>query len=823
MAQSQPEVLDLPVLPLRDVVVFPHMVIPLFVGRDKSMRALEKAMEADKRILLVAQKSAETDDPAAADLYTVGTLAQVLQLLKLPDGTIKVLVEGLSRVTVDKVVELDGALQGQGTEVEASDAREPREVEAIARSLMSLFEQYVKTNRKLPPELLQTLAGIDEPGRLADTIAAHIGVRLADKQRLLEITEIGERLELLVGLVDGEIDVQQLEKRIRGRVKSQMEKSQREYYLNEQMKAIQKELGDLDDAPGELEELARKIAEAGMPKPVETKAKAELNKLKQMSPMSAEAAVVRNYLDWLLGVPWKKRTKVRKDLKAAEDTLDADHYGLDKVKERILEYLAVQSRVKQMKGPILCLVGPPGVGKTSLGQSIAKATNRKFVRMSLGGIRDEAEIRGHRRTYVGSMPGRLVQNLNKVGSKNPLFLLDEIDKMSMDFRGDPSSALLEVLDPEQNNSFNDHYLEVDLDLSEVMFVATSNSLNIPGPLLDRMEVIRIPGYTEDEKLNIAMRYLVPKQIKANGLKPDEIEIGNDAIQDIVRYYTRESGVRNLEREIAKICRKVVKEIALAGPQPVVTKTATKKGKPKALVAVGSKNLDKYLGVRRFDFGRAEEENEIGLVTGLAWTEVGGELLQIESTLVPGKGNLILTGQLGNVMKESASAALSVVRSRAERLGIDVDFLQKQDVHVHVPDGSTPKDGPSAGIAMVTSLVSILTKVPIRADVAMTGEITLRGRVSAIGGLKEKLLAALRGGIRTVLIPDENRKDLADIPANVTRDLEIVPVKWIDEVLDLALERPLAPKKAGKEKARKTASRVAVRGKSRSTPGARVKH
>ena len=823
MAQSQPEILDLPVLPLRDVVVFPHMVIPLFVGRDKSMRALEKAMEADKRILLVAQKSAETDDPAAGDLYTVGTLAQVLQLLKLPDGTIKVLVEGLSRVTVDKVAEQDGALQGRGTEVEASDAREPRELEAIARSLMSLFEQYVKTNRKLPPELLQTLAGIDEPGRLADTIAAHIGVRLADKQRLLEITEIGDRLELLVGLVDGEIDVQQLEKRIRGRVKSQMEKSQREYYLNEQMKAIQKELGDLDDAPGELEELARKIAEAGMPKPVETKAKAELNKLKQMSPMSAEAAVVRNYLDWLLGVPWKKRTKVRKDLKVAQDTLDADHYGLDKVKERILEYLAVQSRVKQMKGPILCLVGPPGVGKTSLGQSIAKATNRKFVRMSLGGVRDEAEIRGHRRTYVGSMPGRLVQNLNKVGSKNPLFLLDEIDKMSMDFRGDPSSALLEVLDPEQNHTFNDHYLEVDLDLSEVMFVATSNSLNIPGPLLDRMEVIRIPGYTEDEKLNIAMRYLVPKQIKANGLKPEEIEIGSDAIQDVVRYYTRESGVRNLEREVAKICRKVVKEIALAGPQPAAKKAVAKKAKPKALVTVTSRNLDKYLGVRRFDFGRAEEENEIGLVTGLAWTEVGGELLQIESTLVPGKGNLILTGQLGNVMKESASAALSVVRSRAERLGIDVDFLQKQDVHVHVPDGATPKDGPSAGIAMVTSLVSILTKVPIRADVAMTGEITLRGRVSAIGGLKEKLLAALRGGIRTVLIPDENRKDLADIPANVTRDLKIVPVKWIDEVLDLALERPLAPKKAGKEKTRKTASSVAVRGKSRTTPGTRVKH
>lgn len=821
MARSPTETLDLPVLPLRDVVVFPHMVIPLFVGRDKSMHALEQAMAADKRILLLAQKSAETDDPQAGDLYQVGTLAQVLQLLKLPDGTIKVLVEGLSRVQVTHVGELEGALHGQAVEISTEDDREPREVEAVARSLMSLFEQYVKTNRKLPPELLQTLAGIEEPARLADTIAAHISVRLADKQRLLETLSVAERLEMLVGLVDGEIDVQQMEKRIRGRVKSQMEKSQREYYLNEQMKAIQKELGDLDDAPGELEELARKIAEAGMPKPVETKARSELNKLKQMSPMSAEAAVVRNYLEWLLGVPWKKRSKVRKDLKVAQDTLDADHYGLEKVKDRILEYLAVQSRVKQMKGPILCLVGPPGVGKTSLGQSIAKATNRKFVRMSLGGVRDEAEIRGHRRTYVGSMPGRIVQNLNKVGSRNALFVLDEIDKMSMDFRGDPSSALLEVLDPEQNNAFNDHYLEVDLDLSEVMFVATSNSLNIPGPLLDRMEVIRIPGYTEDEKLNIAMRYLVPKQLKANGLKPEELEIGSDAIQDVVRYYTRESGVRNLEREIAKICRKVVKEIALAGPQPAAK---PKKGarKSKALVGVGSANLDKYLGVRRFDFGRAEEQNEIGLVTGLAWTEVGGDLLQIESTLVPGKGQLILTGQLGNVMKESASAALSVVRSRAEAMGIDSAFLQKHDVHVHVPDGATPKDGPSAGAAMVTSLVSMLSKVPVRADVAMTGEITLRGRVTAIGGLKEKLLAALRGGITTVIIPEENRKDLADIPANVTRDLEIVPVKYIEEVLDLALERPLAPKKARKS-ARKAAPRVAVRGKGKASPNTRVKH
>ncbi len=776
----------LPVLPLRDVVVFPHMVIPLFVGREKSIRALELAMEADKRIALLAQTSAETDDPGASDLYSVGTLATVLQLLKLPDGTIKVLVEGVERVAVDAIEERDGTLSGRAAQVPAAADRDPREVEAVARSLMGLFEQYVKSNRKLPPELLQTLAGIEEPGRLADTIAAHLGVRLADKQKLLETTDVFSRLEMLVGFVDGEIDVQQMEKRIRGRVKSQMEKSQREYYLNEQMKAIQKELGEIDEAPNDLDELARKITQAGMPKPVEAKAKNEFNKLKQMSPMSAEAAVVRNYLDWLLGVPWKKRSKVRKDLKAAQDVLDADHFGLEKVKERILEYLAVQTRVKQMKGAILCLVGPPGVGKTSLGQSIAKATNRKFVRMSLGGVRDEAEIRGHRRTYVGSMPGRIVQNLNKAGTKNPLFMLDEIDKMSMDFRGDPSSALLEVLDPEQNNAFNDHYLEVDLDLSEVMFVATSNSLHIPGPLLDRMEVIRIPGYTEDEKINIAMRYLVPKQMKANGLAAGELKIAEDAVQGIVRYYTRESGVRNLEREVAKICRKVVKEIALKGPQPAG------KRKPKA-IQVDANNLDKYLGVQRFDFGRAEAENEIGLVTGLAWTEVGGDLLQIESTLVPGKGQLILTGQLGDVMKESASAALSVVRARTERLGIDLDFLQKFDVHLHVPDGATPKDGPSAGIAMATALVSTLTKVPVKSEVAMTGEITLRGKVTAIGGLKEKLLAAMRGGIRTVIIPEENRKDLADLPKSVTEQMKIVPVRWIDEVLDLALERPLSPK------------------------------
>ncbi len=799
---------DIPVLPLRDVVVFPSMVIPLFVGREKSIRALDQAMDRDKRILLVAQKSPETDDPVAADLYEVGTLAQVLQLLKLPDGTIKVLVEGVARARLSRVREADDALAADAELLDPVEPSDPREVEAIVRSLMSLFEQYVKTNRKLPPELMQTLAGIDEPQRLADTISAHLSVRLAEKQRLLESVDIGHRLELLVGLVDGEIDVQQLEKRIRGRVKSQMEKSQREYYLNEQMKAIQKELGDLDDAPNDIEDLTRKIAEAGMPKPVEAKAKSELNKLKQMSPMSAEAAVVRNYLDWLLGVPWNKRSKIRKDLKVAQETLDADHYGLEKVKERILEYLAVQTRVKRMKGAILCLVGPPGVGKTSLGQSIAKATNRKFVRMSLGGVRDEAEIRGHRRTYVGSMPGRIVQNLNKAGSRNPLFVLDEIDKMSMDFRGDPSAALLEVLDPEQNNAFNDHYLEVDLDLSEVMFVATSNSLNIPGPLLDRMEVIRIPGYTEEEKLNIAERYLLPKQLKANGLKPAELKVSEDAVRDIVRYYTRESGVRNLEREISKICRKVVKEIALAGPAPVAKSKAG--GKPKAVksVSVTAKNLDKYLGVRRFDYGRAERDNEIGMVTGLAWTEVGGDLLQIESTLMPGKGQLILTGQLGDVMKESASAALSVVRARTERLGIDVDFLQKLDVHLHVPDGATPKDGPSAGIAMTTALVSALTKVPVRADVAMTGEITLRGKVTAIGGLKEKLLAALRGGIRTVLIPEENRKDLADIPKTVTDRMKIVPVRWIDEVLDLALEHPIAAPAQAKKDARAVARKAA---------------
>jgi ATP-dependent Lon protease len=806
----------LPVLPLRDVVVYPNMVIPLFVGRERSMKALELAMEtADKQIVLLAQRSPDIDDPKAEDLYDIGTVATVIQLLKLPDGTIKVLVEGLQRVRASGIALNDDTLMANTVSLESDAVKDAREAEVAQRSLLNLFEQYVKSNRKLPPELLATLAGIDDPSRFADTVAAHLSVRLADKQRLLETGSPDARLEMLIGLVEGEIDVQHIEKRIRSRVKTQMEKSQREYYLNEQMKAIQKELGDSEDAPNELEELARKIAEAKMPKVVESKAKNELNKLKQMSPMSAEASVVRNYLEWLVGVPWEKRTKVRKDLKLAQQVLDEDHYGLEKVKDRILEYLAVQARVQKMKGPILCLVGPPGVGKTSLGQSIAKATNRKFVRMALGGVRDEAEIRGHRRTYIGSMPGRIVQNLNKVESRNPLFVLDEIDKMSNDFRGDPAAALLEVLDPEQNHNFNDHYLEVDLDLSEVMFICTSNSMNIPGPLLDRMEVIRIPGYTEDEKLNIASRYLLPKQLKASGLKDGELRVDSEAVRDIVRYYTRESGVRSLERELAKICRKVVKEIALAGPAKK-SKAAgkTKPSKVAALKKVGSANLGRYLGVRRFDFGRAEEQSEIGLVTGLAWTEVGGELLQIEATLMPGKGQLILTGQLGDVMQESVKAAYTVVRARSLQLGLDVDFHNKFDTHVHVPEGATPKDGPSAGIAMVTALVSALSKVPVRADVAMTGEITLRGRVLPIGGLKEKLLAALRGGIRTVLIPEENRKDLADIPENVTRGLEIIPVKWIDQVLDIALVKPLSePQKvpAVKKKIAKSRSKQSQSG------------
>lgn len=787
-ATSTTSIAEFPILPLRDVVVFPHMVIPLFVGREKSVKALEIAMQADKQILLVAQRGPDIDDPKSEELYSIGTVATILQLLRLPDGTIKVLVEGVERAEIIKFSERDGLPYGHVRTLEAAYTRDERELGVLSQSLVAQFEQLVKLSRKIPPELLATLAGIDNASRLADTIAAHMSVRLEDRQRVLEMPDVADRMESLIAMVDGEIDLQQIEKRIRGRVKTQMEKSQREYFLNEQMKAIQKELGELDDAPNELDELSRKIAAAGMPKATEAKTRHEFNKLKQMSPMSAEATVVRNYIDWMVGAPWKKRTKIRKDLKLAEDTLDADHFGLEKVKERILEYLAVQQRVNKMKGPILCLVGPPGVGKTSLGQSIAKATNRKFVRMSLGGVRDEAEIRGHRRTYIGSMPGRIIQNLSKIGSRNPLFLLDEIDKMAMDFRGDPASALLEVLDPEQNSTFADHYLEADFDLSEVMWVATANTMNIPAPLLDRMEVIRIPGYTEDEKINIAERYLAPKQIKANGLKSTEIVIATDAFRDIVRYYTREAGVRNLEREISKICRKVVKEISLTAAK------LTANGKPRKLakIKVDSSNLDKFLGVRKYDFGRAEQENEVGLVTGLAWTEVGGELLSIEAAVVPGKGKLTHTGKLGDVMQESIVAALSVVRARTERFGIDSGFYEKLDIHVHVPEGATPKDGPSAGIGMCTALVSALTGVAVRSDVAMTGEITLRGRVLPIGGLKEKLLAAHRGGITTVIIPDENAKDLAEIPRNVTQSLKIIPVRWIDEVLDIALERPLTP-------------------------------
>jgi ATP-dependent Lon protease len=777
------DIKEMPVLPLRDVVVYPHTVLPLFVGREKSVRALDVAMAGDKQILLVAQRSPDIDDPQSGDLYPIGTVATVLQLLKLPDGTIKVLVEGTTRAEVIEFSERDAIPTGHVRVLEPIYTRDQREVDVVARSLVTTFEQFVKLNRKIPPELLTTIAGIDDTSRLGDTIAHHLSIRLQDKQRILETADVADRLEMIMGFVEGEIDIQQIEKRIRGRVKTQMEKSQREYYLNEQMKAIQKELGEGEEGTNEVEELAKKIENAGMPKPVETKARTELNKLKQMSPMSAEATVVRNYIDWLVGAPWKKRSKVRRNLKAAQDVLDADHYGLEKVKERIVEYLAVQQRVKKMKGPILCLVGPPGVGKTSLGQSIARATNRKFVRMSLGGVRDEAEIRGHRRTYIGSMPGRIIQNMSKGATKNPLFMLDEIDKMSMDFRGDPSSALLEVLDPEQNHAFNDHYLEVDFDLSEVMFIATANSLNIPGPLLDRMEVIRIPGYTEDEKLNIVQRYVATKQIKANGLRKEELTISESAIRDMIRYYTRESGVRNLEREVAKICRKVVKELSLV---------EKKKGDRKSKVSVTSKNLEHYLGVQKFTFGRKELQNEIGLVTGLAWTQVGGDLLSIEATVVPGKGKLIHTGQLGDVMKESIHAALSVVRARADKLGVDPEFHSKYDIHIHVPEGATPKDGPSAGIAMCTALVSALTRVPVRSEVAMTGEITLRGRVLPIGGLKEKLLAAHRGGIELVIIPEENQKDLADIPKNITGSIEIRPVRWIDEVLDIALERALVP-------------------------------
>jgi len=777
---SQSNERSAPVLPLRDVVIFPHLAQPLFVGREKSVKALTAAMQDGKRILLVAQKHADTDEPGTTDLYDVGTLASILQLLKLPDGTVKVLVEGAQRARILSLENSNDYLTAEFEPI-AADEGQPSgsETDAVMRATVATFEQYVKLNKKVPAELLPSLSSMDSPGRLADAIAAHLNLKLEDKQKVLELTDPKPRIEYVLGQLEGEIDILQIEKKIRGRVKSQMEKNQREYYLNEQIKAIQKELGELEDAPNEQEELARKIEKSGMHKAAKAKASAELNKLKMMPAMSAEATVVRNYLDWLTQVPWKKTTKAVIDLSAAEKQLDTDHYGLEKVKERILEYLAVQSRVKKLKGPILCLVGPPGVGKTSLGRSIAEATNRKFTRMSLGGVRDEAEIRGHRRTYIGSMPGKIIQSMSKVGVKNPLFLLDEIDKMSMDFRGDPSSALLEVLDPEQNNSFNDHYLEVDYDLSDVMFVCTANTLNIPGPLLDRMEVIRIPGYTEDEKLNIAKRYLIPKQIKANGLKDEELEISDSAVRSIVRTYTREAGVRSLEREISKISRKVVKQILLKPTEKTVKVT--------------DKNLEKYLGVQRFRFGRAEEKNQVGQVTGLAWTEVGGELLSIEAALSPGKGKLTQTGSLGNVMQESIQAALTVVRSRAKILGIDPDFYQKNDIHVHVPEGATPKDGPSAGIAMCTAIVSSLSGIPVRADVAMTGEITLRGEVLPIGGLKEKLLAAQRGGIRRVVIPQENLKDLAEIPDNIKAKLDIEPVRWIEDVLRLALERVPEPK------------------------------
>ena len=775
--EVEDETSAIPVLPLRDVVVYPHMVIPLFVGREKSIVALDKAMVAGKRILLVAQKRADLDDPQPNDLYEVGTLATILQLLKLPDGTVKVLVEGTERALVDRI-NVSDHFSADISLLREDDRHDEREIDVLVRSIIAQFEQYVKLNKKVPPEILTSLSGIDEPGRLADTVAAHMALKLSEKQRVLEIQDVKSRLEQILGIIEGEIDVLQIEKRIRGRVKQQMEKSQREYYLNEQMKAIQKELGEMEDAPNELGDLENKIEKAGMSKEAKEKATSELNKLKLMSPMSAEATVVRNYIDWLLKAPWKKRSKVLRNLSKAEEILAEDHFGLEKVKERILEYLAVQQRVKRLKGPILCLVGPPGVGKTSLGQSIARATNRKFVRMSLGGVRDEAEIRGHRRTYIGSMPGKIIQNLGKTGVSNPLFLLDEVDKMAMDFRGDPSSALLEVLDPEQNSAFQDHYLEVDFDLSDVMFVCTANSLNIPAPLLDRMEVIRIPGYTEDEKINIAMRYLIPKQMKENGLKDEEVKITESAVRDIVQHYTRESGVRSLEREISKICRKVVKSLLL---KPRDTR-----------VSVTPKSMEKYLGVRQFRFGKAENNDQVGQVTGLAWTEVGGELLTIEAAIVAGKGKHNYTGQLGEVMTESIQAAMTVVRSRAKVLGIDEDFHQKLDVHIHVPEGATPKDGPSAGVGMCTALVSALTGIPVKSEVAMTGEITLRGEVLPIGGLKEKLLAAHRGGISTVLIPSENEKDLAEIPKNIKDKLTIVPVKWIDQVLEHALSHLPVP-------------------------------
>ncbi len=778
MTATSPEARVLPLLPLRDVVVFPHMVIPLFVGRPKSIKALEAAMEEGKNVVLVAQKSAAKDEPAPEDLYPVGTVSTILQMLKLPDGTVKVLVEGVQRAGIVRVLTEKANFEAEIEPIVVDEA-DSTEVEAMRRTLLTQFDQYVKLNKKIPPEVLTSLSGIDGAGRLSDTIAAHLPLKLEQKQQILEMFEVARRLDQLLQLLETEIDIMQVEKRIRGRVKRQMEKSQREYYLNEQVKAIQKELGDSEEG-ADLDELEKKIKAAHMPKEARVKAEAELKKLKLMSPMSAEATVVRNYIDTLIGLPWKKKTKVSTDLKNSEKILDADHYGLGKVKERIVEYLAVQQRVDKLKAPILCLVGPPGVGKTSLGQSIARATNRKFSRMSLGGVRDEAEIRGHRRTYIGSMPGKILQNMTKVGVRNPLFLLDEVDKMGMDFRGDPSSALLEVLDPEQNHTFVDHYVEVEYDLSDVMFVATANTLNIPAPLLDRMEVIRLSGYTENEKVHIAKEYLLPKQLKANGLKAGELTVTDSALRDIARYYTREAGVRGFDRELAKISRKVVKAILI-------------KKKEGGAVTVNAKNLDKYLGVRKYTYGIAEKENQVGQVTGLAWTEVGGELLTVEAAKVPGKGNTITTGKLGEVMQESIKAAISVVRARAKRLGIPEDFYQNLDLHIHLPEGATPKDGPSAGIAITTALVSVLSGIPVRCDVAMTGEITLRGEVLPIGGLKEKLLAAHRGGVKTVLIPHENVKDLAEeLPEEVKGQLEIVPVRWIDEVLERALERRPVP-------------------------------
>ncbi|MBI4987257.1 MAG: endopeptidase La [Rhodocyclales bacterium] len=770
------ERIELPLLPLRDVVVFPHMVIPLFVGRPKSIKALETAMEAGKHILLVAQKSAAKDEPGVEDMYEIGCVANILQMLKLPDGTVKVLVEGGQRARIERVTDQRAMFSAMVMPLPA-DEKTTHEVEAMRRAIIAQFDQYVKLNKKIPPEILTSLAGIEEAGRLADTIAAHLPLKLEQKQEILEIFDVGGRLEKLLSQLETELDILQVEKRIRGRVKRQMEKSQREYYLNEQVKAIQKELGEGEEG-ADLDEMEKKIKGAGMSKEAQNKALSELKKLRLMSPMSAEATVVRNFIETLTNLPWKKKSRISKDLSAAEKVLEKDHYGLDKVKERILEYLAVQQRVDKLKAPILCLVGPPGVGKTSLGQSIARATNRKFVRMSVGGVRDEAEIRGHRRTYIGSMPGKILQNMAKVAVKNPLFLLDEVDKMGQDFRGDPSSALLEVLDPEQNSTFTDHYVEVEYDLSDVMFVATANTLNIPAPLLDRMEVIRLSGYTEDEKVNISQRYLLPKQLKNNGVKKEELSVTEDALRDIVRYYTREAGVRSMEREISKICRKVVKSLVLK--------------KRHSKVVVNARNLDKYLGVRKYSYGMAEKENQVGQVTGLAWTEVGGELLTIEAVVLPGKGKTMTTGKLGDVMQESIQAALSVVRKRSRALGIAEDFYQKSDIHIHLPEGATPKDGPSAGIGICTALVSVLTGIPVRADVAMTGEITLRGEVLPIGGLKEKLLAAVRGGIRTTLIPEENVKDLVDIPENIKNTLEIVPVKWIDQVLELALERKPEP-------------------------------